>query len=236
MNEEFSAFHGHLLLDQAQYINQAIAYILSLYTESSLADFPRPTSVVLVGHSMGGIVARTIFLQSNYRQGSVNTIVTIATPHMAAPISLDSQLTNIYARIEDFWRTAYQSADGGLLGDVSLVSIMGGNLDITVNSDAGNVQHIVPPSNGFSVFTSSIPHAWVGCDHLSILWCNQVAKAIGRAMVEIVDAKLAGQVKHLNHRMSIFRKVLITGSKILREGARGKFENSHGSGVLASGN
>ncbi|GJJ71191.1 GPI inositol-deacylase [Entomortierella parvispora] len=216
LNEEFSAFHGHLLLDQAQYINQAIAFILSLYPESGQDGFPRPTSVVLVGHSMGGIVARTIFLQNNYQQGSVNTIVTVATPHMAAPISLDSQVTTIYARIEDFWRASYQRTDRGLLKDVSLVSIMGGNLDITVNSDSGNIQHIVPPSNGFSVFTSSIPHAWVGCDHLSILWCNQVAKAIGKAMVEIIDARLAGQVKQLDHRMSVFHKVLITGSKILR--------------------
>ncbi|KAG0053764.1 GPI inositol deacylase [Gryganskiella cystojenkinii] len=211
LNEEFSAFHGNLLLDQALYINKVITYILSLYSDKD-QDSCSPTSVILIGHSMGGIVARTIFVQENYLQGSVNTILTIATPHMAAPIALDSQITDIYTEIESFWRAGYQGTGGGALKDVSLVSVMGGNLDITVNSEAGNVQHIIPPSHGFSVFTSHIPHTWVGCDHLSILWCNQVAKSIGRAMVEIVDASLAGQVKHLDERMNVFRRVLLTGT------------------------
>ncbi|KAF9198795.1 GPI inositol deacylase [Haplosporangium sp. Z 27] len=207
-NEEFSAFHGHLLLDQSKYVNEAIAYILSLYSDSDPA-LPRPTSVLIIGHSMGGIVARTLFIMDNFVAGSVNTILTLATPHMVPPLALDYTITDIYDKIEEFWIKGYESPQAAL-ANVSLVSIMGGNQDITVNSDAGNIHYIVPQSHGFSVFTSSIPHAWVGSDHLSILWCNQVVKQIGIALVEMIDASTSDQVKPLTERLRVLRNHLLS--------------------------
>ncbi|KAF9399747.1 GPI inositol deacylase [Mortierella sp. AD011] len=170
--------------------------------------FPRPTSVLIIGHSMGGIVARTLFTMDNFIPGSINTILTIASPHMVPPLALDYTVTSIYDMIEEFWIRGYDTPHG-MLANVSLVSIMGGNQDITVNSDAGNIHHIVPQSHGFSVFTSSIPHAWVGSDHLSILWCNQVVRQIGIALVEVIDASTPNQVKPLDERMKIFRNHLL---------------------------
>ncbi|KAF9962390.1 GPI inositol deacylase [Mortierella alpina] len=128
---------------------------------------------------MGGIVSRTIFTVDNYVPGSVNTILTVATPHMIPPVALDHDITAIYDRIEMFWREGYQSPHSAL-ANVSLVSIMGGNLDITVNSDAGNIHHIV-------------------------------VTAIGRALVDIVDARVPEQVKPLGQRMKAFRGRLLTG-------------------------
>ncbi|KAI1320037.1 GPI inositol deacylase [Mortierella claussenii] len=206
-NEEFSAFHGQLLLDQAQYINDAIRYILSLYDES-YHSYPKPTSVLIIGHSMGGIVARTIFLKENYLPGSVHAILTLATPHMVPPLALDHAISSIYDRIESFWREGFAGPDAALK-NVSLVSILGGNQDITVNSDAGNVHHLIPQSQGFSVFTTAIPHAWVGSDHLSILWCSQIVKQIGRALVDIVESTRPERVKSLERRMEILRRHLV---------------------------
>ncbi|KAF9908894.1 GPI inositol deacylase [Linnemannia zychae] len=213
LNEEFSAFHGQLLQDQAHYVNEVIAYLLSLYADiDNGPSTPRPTSVLIIGHSMGGIVARSIFTTDNYMQGSVHAILTVATPHMIPPIALDDKVSAAYDKIEDFWTHGFQTPHSPL-ANVSLVSIMGGNLDITVNSDSGNIHHLVPQSHGFSVFTSSIPHAWVGTDHLSILWCNQVAMAIGKALVDLVDARRTEQVKPLGERMKIFRKRFLTGAE-----------------------
>ncbi|KAG0016142.1 GPI inositol deacylase [Entomortierella chlamydospora] len=107
-NEEFSAFHGQLLLDQSRYVNEAIAYILSLYSHSNTA-FPRPTSVLIIGHSMGGIVARTLFTKDNFIPGSINTILTIASPHMVPPLALDYTVTSIYDKIEEFWIKGYDT-------------------------------------------------------------------------------------------------------------------------------
>ncbi|KAF9110578.1 GPI inositol deacylase [Mortierella sp. AM989] len=145
----------------------------------------------------------------NFLPGSVNTILTIATPHMVPPLALDYTITNIYDKIEAFWATGYDVPHAAL-ANVSLVSVMGGNQDITVNSDSGNIHHIVPQNHGFSVFTSSVPHAWVGSDHLSILWCNQVVKQIGAALVEAADARTPYQVKSLGERLKIFRNHLLS--------------------------
>ncbi|KAF9929779.1 GPI inositol deacylase [Linnemannia zychae] len=210
LNEEFSAFHGQLLQDQAYYVNEVIAYILSLYADRNDPTLPPATSVLLIGHSMGGIVARSIFVTDNYMMGSVHAILTLATPHMMPPIALDDKISMAFDKIEDFWANGFQTPHSPL-ANVSLVSIMGGNLDVTVNSDTGNIHHLVPQSHGFSVFTSSIPHAWVGTDHLSILWCNQIALAIGKALVDVVDAQRAEKVKPLGERMKIFRKQFLTG-------------------------
>lgn len=213
LNEEFSAFHGQLLQDQAHYVNEVIAYILSLYADNNNdPTLPRPTSVLIIGHSMGGIVARSIFTMDNYIQGSVHSILTLATPHMLPPIALDDKISAAYDKIEYFWTHGFHTPHSPL-ANVSLVSIMGGNLDITVNSDSGNIHHLVPQSHGFSVFTSSIPHAWVGTDHLSILWCNQIAMAIGKALVDLVDSRRPDQVKPLGERMKIFRRRFLTGAE-----------------------
>ncbi|KAG0042578.1 GPI inositol deacylase [Gryganskiella cystojenkinii] len=217
-NEEFSALHGHSLLEQAQFLNDAIAYILSLYEDNNSrsldSTLPKPTSVLILGHSMGGVVARSLFTMSNYKPGSVNTIVTAATPHMVPPVTLDFEISNIYNTIENFWTRGFlEGSDGSAasLANVSLVSIAGGNLDIVVNGDSGNIHNLVPQKNGFSVFTSSFPHAWVGADHVSILWCNQIATVIGKTLIDIVDASYAEQVKPLEERMKIFRNRFLTG-------------------------
>jgi len=40
-----------------------------------------PRSVILVGHSMGGFVARAAVVHQHLRRSAVETIVTLATPH-----------------------------------------------------------------------------------------------------------------------------------------------------------
>lgn len=216
-NEEFTAFHGKSLWNQARYVNEAIAYILSLYSDDR-DDSARPTSILLIGHSMGGIVARAIFTLDNFHYGSVDTIVTIATPHAVPPVALDYEATHIYDTITSFWTRGY-SGEGAVLRNVTLVSIMGGTLDTTVNGDAANIHSIIPQSHGFTVFTSNIPHAWVGCDHLSILWCNQVASAIGQTLVQVAEAHYSGRSASVAERMAIFRRRLLTGAE--KKGAEG---------------
>ena len=51
-----------------------------------------PRSVVLVGHSMGGVVARALFTLPRFSPALVSLILTLASPHQAPPLSLDTQL------------------------------------------------------------------------------------------------------------------------------------------------
>jgi len=222
-NEDITAFHGQTLLDQAEYLNEAVAYILSLYHDSRKSrrdsSLPDPSSVILVGHSMGGIVARTMLTMANYQSNSINTIVTMSAPHARPPVSFDADIVRTYKQINDYWRQAYSQkwANNNPLWHVTLISIAGGGLDTVVPSDYASISSLMPDTHGFTVFTSSVPNVWTGMDHLSILWCDQFRKIIVRSLMDVVDVHRSAQTKPRAERMRIFRKWYLTGMESVAE-------------------
>jgi glycosylphosphatidylinositol deacylase len=216
-NEDFTAFHGQTLLDQAEYLNDAVSFILSLYhtPSRSLKDptLPDPTSILIVGHSMGGVVARTMLTMPNYQSSSINTIITLAAPHARPPVSFDGDIVRTYDGINNYWQRAYsqEKAANNPLRYVTLISIAGGGLDTIVSSDYSSLASLVPETHGFTVFTSSIPNAWTGADHLAITWCDQVRKSVVRALYDVIDVTKPAQTIPRADRMRAFKKWFLTG-------------------------
>ncbi|KAI1357856.1 PGAP1-like protein-domain-containing protein [Xylaria arbuscula] len=226
-NEDFTAFHGQTMLDQAEYVNEAIRYILSLYLDPQKSErdpnLPDPSSVIILGHSMGGIVARTAFVMPNFQAQSINTIVTMSAPHARPPVTFDPLIVKIYQDINNHWQRAYssQSATENSLADVTLVSIAGGGLDTVVPSDYASLESIVPETHGFTVFTSTIPTVWTSMDHLAITWCDQFRKVIVKALYDIVDSRDKSQTKTRTERMKHLRTRFLTGLEPSVETASG---------------
>jgi GPI inositol-deacylase len=216
-NEDFSAFHGQTLLDQAEYLNEAVSYILGLYHDTRRgphdAGLPDPQSVIIVGHSMGGIVARAMLTMPNYLPNSINTIITMAAPHALPPAPFDWEMQRIYNSVNSYWRLAYAAkwANNNPLWHVTLISIAGGGLDNTVASDYTATSSIVPMTNGFTVYTSTVPEVWTGMDHQAILWCDQFRKVVAGSLLEIIDVRRPAQTKSRAERMHVFRKHFLTG-------------------------
>ncbi|KAF1992557.1 PGAP1-domain-containing protein [Aulographum hederae CBS 113979] len=222
-NEDITAFHGQTLLDQAEYLNDAVSYILSLYHNPSRSirdsDLPDPSSVIIIGHSMGGIVARTMLTMPNYQSNSINTIVTLSAPHARAPVSFDAEIVNTYSTINDYWRKAYSQkwANDNPLWHVTLISISGGGLDTVVPSDYSSVESLVPETHGFTVFTSTIPNVWTGMDHLAITWCDQLRKAVIGSLYDVIDVSSPVQTRKRADRMRTFKKWFLTGMEDIAE-------------------
>jgi glycosylphosphatidylinositol deacylase len=222
-NEDITAFHGQTLLDQAEYLNDAVAYILSLYHNPEKSNrnssLPDPSSVILVGHSMGGVVARTMLTMANYQANSVNTIVTLSAPHARAPVSFDALIVKTYEKINDYWRRAHSTQWGSdnPLWHVTLISIAGGGLDTIVPSDYSSIASLVPETHGFTVYTSTIPDVWVGMDHLAITWGDQLRKAVIRALYDVEDPARGAQTKPRGERMRSFKKWFLTGLEDVAE-------------------
>ncbi|KAI8339120.1 PGAP1-like protein-domain-containing protein [Chlamydoabsidia padenii] len=243
-NEEFSALHGQSLLEQAEYLNDAIDYILKLYPLARRwgphqnTQLPDPTSVIILGHSMGGTVARTMFTLHNYQPGTINTVITLSTPHILPPAPFDWKISKIYDDIHSFWKSAYTNPQQqqqysslhsqydqlatkttisttinstDILKDVTLISIAGGNLDSMVCSDSTNVGTFLPSNHGFTVFSTTIPHVWTGADHISILSCNQLVKVLSKTLLNIVDARRGPQTKPMEQRIKIMEKAFLSG-------------------------
>ncbi|PFH55666.1 hypothetical protein XA68_17858 [Ophiocordyceps unilateralis] len=222
-NEDITAFHGQTLLDQAEYLNEAVRYILSLYTDPQRAErdsrTPDPSAVVILGHSMGGVVARAMLIQPNYQPKSINSIITMSAPHARPPVTFDAQIVHIYDEINGYWRNAYAQrwANDNPLWHVTLVSIAGGSLDTVVPSDYASLESIVPETHGFTVFTSGIPTVWTSMDHQAILWCDQFRKVVARALYDIVDVGRASQTKPRADRMRLLKKWFLPGMESAAE-------------------
>ncbi|OAA69063.1 GPI inositol-deacylase [Cordyceps fumosorosea ARSEF 2679] len=234
-NEDITAFHGQTLLDQAEYLNEAIRYILSLYSDPSKVlrdpDLPDPTSVIIIGHSMGGVVARAMLVQSNYQANSINTIITMSAPHARPPVTFDGQIVQIYDEINEYWRRAYTQkwASSNPLWHVTLISIAGGSLDTVVPSDYADIDSLVPETHGFTVYTTGVPTVWTSADHQAIMWCDQFRKVVSQALFDVVDVHRASQTKPRADRMTTFRKRFLSG---LEPNAQRTISNGHATTLL----
>ena len=167
-SEEWSAFHGGLLEQQAHFVAESVARILELYQGSV-------KSVVLVGHSMGGLVAKSVLMYPELTgPDTVKLIINLATPDTPVLV-LDRETQQFYEKVSRFWSESRPS-------EVSLVSISGGLRDLQVRSGlTQDLQADVQTS------TEAIPGSWVSADHKCIVWCKQVVLSITRALFDLVD-------------------------------------------------
>ncbi|CAD6885176.1 unnamed protein product [Tilletia laevis] len=230
-NEDFSAFHSQTMLDQATYVNEVIAYLLELYAPISSHNV---TSVPILAHSMGGVVARLLLDQPNYVPGSIDTIITLSTPHAFPPAPFDRGLESIYTRInrpahlysrqmldagnnatkqEDVWRSFPHFAD------VLLISIGSGALDTQITSESSSLAlgspslpALWPSAQAISTFTSALPALWSSVGHVSMAWCDQLRERIARASMMdallFADAQSRIGVQHTRQRKKLWERIL----------------------------
>jgi glycosylphosphatidylinositol deacylase len=89
-NEELSALYGPILMRQTEFTKICIQHILGLF-KNVQPLVKRPTSVLVIGNSMGGVVSRGLMVPMNqdddfYQKKLIHTIITQATPHLR-PVS-----------------------------------------------------------------------------------------------------------------------------------------------------
>jgi hypothetical protein len=105
---EASALSGLALYDQAEWTNMAINTILQMYPPELRVDDAdiSPVSIILVGHSFGGIVARLALALDSHTHlglaGRVTEIVSLASPHHYPPVMLDRGVVGVYDTLASF--------------------------------------------------------------------------------------------------------------------------------------
>lgn len=202
-SEDMSALHGKTIVDEAEYVNDAIHHILDLYKDHDELEV-LPTSVIILCHSMGGIVARTVVTLDNYTPGSVNTIVTLGTPHLVPPLTLDKDVTLVYDRVNQYWRNCY-AKEHSPLENTTLVSVSGGHIDHMVLPGSTPVDSLIPPSHGISAYSYSIPNVWRGIDHLAIMWCAELRHVVVDSLFKIADPWLPERTLPVKDRMEVLQ-------------------------------
>ncbi|KAI0722323.1 PGAP1-domain-containing protein [Cerioporus squamosus] len=171
-NEDLSAFHGPTIDSETAYATRAIDYILSLY--------PPHTSIIVMGHSMGGVVATALLPNPN-----ISAVITMSTPHTLPPVRFDRRIDHIYAQ-----NHKHLASD-----PTPVLSLCGGATDLMIPSESCILSPTVLNFNASlyrrTVFTSALEGCWTGVGHLAMVWCHQVRWRIARAALEIAAVQTA---------------------------------------------
>ncbi|KDQ64460.1 hypothetical protein JAAARDRAFT_116582 [Jaapia argillacea MUCL 33604] len=171
-NEDLSAFHGPTLSSQTSYASSAISYILSLH--------PPNTTIIILGHSMGGIVATSLLPNPN-----ISALITMSTPHTLPPAPFDKRIQSIYESNSHILQHHQPTP---------ILSICGGATDMMIPSESC----VLPPASEpniyrRTIFTSALEGAWTGVGHREMVWCHQVRWRVARAALELASASSPNQ-------------------------------------------
>ena len=222
-NEELSAFHAGLLKSQTMFTLSVITHIFSLYPPNTNRH------VIIVGHSMGGIVARNVLLELSMRDSTssstssledkkyTNTLIPLATPHVYTPATTTPSAGRFHDKLNQSWRSKSPRVN------TALVSITGGDRDRQVRWKHANVDFLVGDENVFGFATdvrdlpgvrqkglssTPTPNTPLSADHQCIVWCNQVVVAVAGGLLDVVG--MGGNEKENKSNASGIRNVLKT--------------------------
>ncbi|XP_041718881.1 GPI inositol-deacylase-like [Coregonus clupeaformis] len=193
-NEELVALYGGSLHRQTQFLHESIKAILRLYKDHEAP----PRSVVLVGHSMGGVVARALFTLPRFSPRLVSLIITQASPHQAPILSLDTHLLEFYAAVRQCWVDRAED-----LRNVTLLSVGGGYRDYQVRSGLTALPCPQDDPSKLSLVATAIPRTWVSTDHLSIVWCKELVLATVRAFFDLIEPEIGQFSDDPERRMAV---------------------------------
>ncbi|XP_068637444.1 GPI inositol-deacylase isoform X2 [Aristolochia californica] len=224
---EHSAMDGRILEEHTEYVVYAIHRILDQYQESANARLKEgdessgilPKSVILVGHSMGGFVARAAIVHPHIRKSAVETVITLSSPHQSPPVALQPSLGHFYSQVNREWLNGYgfKSSDYGhgvsnpSLSHVIVVSVSGGIHDYQVRSKLASLDGIVPPTHSFTVGSTSMKNVWLSMEHQAILWCNQLVVQLSHTLLSLIDPDTGRPFERPQKRLVVLSKMLRSG-------------------------
>ncbi|OVA08276.1 Armadillo [Macleaya cordata] len=224
---EHSAMDGRILEEHTEYVVYAIHRILDQYKESREARSKEgaettgslPRSVILVGHSMGGFVARAAIVHPHLRKSAVETVVTLSSPHQSPPVALQPSLGHYFSRVNQEWREGYEvrtTHAGRLLSeptlsDVVVVSISGGIRDYQVRPLLESLDGIVPSTHGFMIGSMGMRNVWLSMEHQAILWCNQLVVQVSHTLLSLIDSETGQPFRSTEKRLTVFTKMFRSG-------------------------
>ncbi|XP_068186136.1 GPI inositol-deacylase isoform X2 [Antennarius striatus] len=193
-NEELVALYGGSLRRQTHFLHESIKAVLRLYKHLKTP----PQSVVLVGHSMGGVVARALYTLPRFNTSLVNLIITQASPHLAPVLVLDPYLLEFYSTVREKWvNNAHK------LVNITVLSVGGGYRDYQVRSGLTSLPCLHGDPNKLSLVATAVPRTWVSTDHLSIVWCKELVLATVRAFFDLVDPETRQFTENPEKKMSV---------------------------------
>ncbi|KAG7396015.1 GPI inositol-deacylase [Phytophthora boehmeriae] len=199
--EEPTGLNGNLITEQATFLNDAVRAILRQYKRQQKKTSNQlviPESVVIVAHSMGGVVARTAETLSNYKRRSIQHVVALGVPYEGPSFPFDAEVNAVYERM-------HSKRDD----DVVYVAITGGHKDTLVTATLTGTDKVGSSSRAFAALASAMPAVQTTVDHFCLLWCHQLLKAVAESLYKAVDLKTRELMNDPSIRLDIAQEVLV---------------------------
>lgn len=178
-NEELSGLYGGVLQSQTKFAAACISKILSLY-KSNRYTKSVPTSVILIGHSMGGLIAKRLLAYPS-TINATSIAISLAAPLEAPVVNVDAAMDDYYMLMNLEWDT-YINKNMEMKQNKVLISFGNGPRDVLIPSG------LTSSNDSFiNALTTAVPGVWTSPDHVCIVWCKQLVMVINRYLFSIVD-------------------------------------------------
>lgn len=178
-NEELSGLFGGVLESQTDFAAACISKILSLYKNHKFTKTV-PTSVILIGHSMGGLISKRLLAYPS-TINSTSLAIALAAPLEAPVINVDVKMNDYYMLMNSEWEY-YINNDEEMKRNKTLLSFGNGPRDVLMPSGLTTLN-----DSYINALTTSIPGVWVSPDHVCIVWCKQLVMTINRYLFSIIN-------------------------------------------------
>lgn len=189
---QLSGLSGELIEDQIQFVQLSLKQITRMHSKNS-------DGVIIVGHSVGGLIAKALFAVPNFDTKSVPLIINLASPLNKPFLNIDSKMQAIYDRTKDFW--SEKPIDFNTIS----ISISGGRPDRLVP------MHLTMDTEyDFSLTTGSINGVWLETDHVSITWCKELMHRIASLLSALMDKNQTRLIQNRYSTIAIVEKELLT--------------------------
>ncbi|KAG8901302.1 GPI inositol deacylase, partial [Tulasnella sp. 403] len=189
-NEDLSALHGPTLLSQKQYVDAAVDYILSRYSDNPSP----PKQVLLLGHSMGGLVA--VSVTSSNR---ISAVITMSSPHALPPARFDRRIEDLYS---DVLHALQSPIHANGTTSPPILSLCGGATDSLIPAETCSLPAFAGSVHPYrrTAFTTNLDGAWTGVGHNEMVWCHQVRSRVARTALELAAVKTTQEKEHVLDR------------------------------------
>jgi len=189
--DEKSAFSSALLFQQAHYVNDAIQSLLHRYHRAGRTNV---TAVILVAHSMGGVVARLLPYLINFQPNSVRSLYTLGTPHAAPVLVTDEGMRAIYSQL------AAEVRSGQLRVPMHL-SVAGGVNDFFIEPPLASL----PVANTLAATSHGLPHVQTSIEHHALCWCKQLMELMAALIERDATRDHPAHPHHISHAHQLAR-------------------------------
>jgi len=201
-----SGLHGAFLEEQADFVLDAVRHLLRACGNDN-------REVVLVGHSIGGYVARlaaAAALSDPDLRHRIKSIVTLGTPHRHPVMTWEAGMQRVHERMVR--GGGDQNNDGG---DLAIISVSGGLRDEMIPSASCEVSErgasvtvmatdiMVPPIDDNRILSPML-----GMDHRAIVWCHNLLDPVRT----IIRSLVAGNGTTAEDRVRAVKQGLSLGN------------------------